>query len=491
MAFTISKRTSVQEQLATKTAARRRERQEGTAVKRLASSPARNNLLPALNVEEVPVEEIRPARRRSRKTSPEQKKRVMRSVQEFGICVPLLIDENARVVDGHILLEAAKELGLDHVPCIRVTHLSPGQLRLLRISLNRTSETGEWHLEELRVELQELDTLDLDLSITGFSMPEIDIILADPLVGEIMEDEPEPAAEPVSRAGDIWRLDDHLIICGNALEAATYERLGGDINFTAVFADPPYNCPIAGFVSGLGKAKHKDFAMGVGEMTPEAFQAFLADFLRLAAEWCIPGAVLYICMDWRQIARLHAAGADAALSLVNMAVWDKGAGGMGALYRSAHELISVFCNGDRPAVNNVELGRHGRDRTNVWHYPGANRPGSSAARELGNHPTPKPAELVRDALLDVTRRGDHVLDPFLGSGTTLIAAEECGRVCAGIELDPGYVDAAILRWERQTGKVAVHEGSGLTLEELRERRAEGAQPETGNDDDVIVIDAAA
>ncbi|WP_226948844.1 DNA-methyltransferase [Rhizorhabdus wittichii] len=268
-------------------------------------------------------------------------------------------------------------------------------------------------------------------------------------------------------------LDQHRLLCGDALAAKSYEALLAGRQIDCVFSDPPYNIKIEGVVSGLGKKKHKDFAMGVGEMSDEDFRAFLGGYLQRCKEHASPGAVIFACMDWRQIDLLMFAGRDAGLHRINKTIWNKGSGGMGSLYRSAYEEVVVFCTEASSATNNVLLGKNGRNRTNVWTYPGANRKGSSAGKALGDHPTPKPVELVADALQDVTQRGDLVFDPFIGSGTTLIAAEATGRIACGIDLDPGYVDVAIVRWQQMTGRQAIHADSGKSFEEvIRERSRE-------------------
>ncbi|WP_159456631.1 DNA-methyltransferase [Altererythrobacter xiamenensis] len=237
-----------------------------------------------------------------------------------------------------------------------------------------------------------------------------------------------------------------------------------------IFTDCPWNIPIAGFVSGLGKVKHQDFKMGAGEMPKEEFVDFCDRFHELGAANLIDGGVFYSCIDWRSADVIMKSGRRAGLRHINTAVWNKGSGGMGSPWRSAHEFIVIFCKGKKCAVNNIELGKHGRDRTNVWSYPGANRKGSSASKALANHPTPKPVEMVRDALLDVSNRGGIVLDPFMGSGTTIIAAEQCGRVARGIELDPAYVDVAVRRWEELIGRPAMHAETGLSFSEMAEKR---------------------
>jgi DNA modification methylase len=319
---------------------------------------------------------------------------------------------------------------------------------------------------------------------TGFSLPEVDIVMQPEPEGFPLETDelPQSPAEPVSRNGDLWMLDEHRLLCGDALDERSYALVLGLQKADACFTDPPWNIPIEGFVSGLGSTKHKDFKMAAGEMTEAAFQEFVDAFSFLISHNLEDGGIVYSCIDWRSHDKIVLGGKRAGLCHVNTVIWNKGSGGMGGLYRSAHELIPVFCKGKSPKTNNVELGRHGRDRTNVWSYSGANRLGSSAAKALKHHPTPKPVEMVEDALLDVSARGELVLDPFMGSGTTLLAAERSHRIAAGIELDPAYVDVCIRRWQEMTGKAAVLADSHLTFEEIATSRASEESIENGEDD---------
>lgn len=436
----------------------------------------RNDLSPELEIKYLAIAELESPKNRTRKDNPEQIERLMASIVEFGFSQSILV-RGSIVLDGWIRLLAARELGLERVPAIDCSHLDEAQARTLALACNRLGERGEWDLDALSIEFEDLINLDMDLDPTGFSAEEQDIILLDAL-GDGVDDEldaiEEPPANPVTRVGDLWQLGDHRLICGNALEEDTYKELLGDERCQAVLTDPPYNVEIGGNVSGLGKKTHDEFVMASGEMSDEEFQSFLDRVIAMMAAWLVVGSVLFVFMDWRSIHRVYAAAGAARLAVINLAVWYKETGGMGGLYRSAHELVAVLCKGDRPRANNVELGRHGRDRTNVWVAPGANRRGSSANAMLDAHATPKPVELCVDALLDVTQRGDLVLDAFLGSGATLIAAEKSGRRCRGIELEPGFVDVCIRRWEQHTGDFAVLVTSGETFAEVERVRNEAS-----------------
>jgi DNA modification methylase len=277
-----------------------------------------------------------------------------------------------------------------------------------------------------------------------------------------------PAASPVSKIGDLWHLDRNRLLCGSALDSAAFAVLMGEERAAIVFTDPPYNVPINGHASGLGAIHHRPFPMASGEMDQGEYTAFLARACRNLATFSFDGSIHFVCMDWRHLDELLAAGRDAYGELINLCVWTKDNGGMGSLYRSQHELVFVFKHGRSGHRNNVQLGQFGRNRSNVWRYPGAN----SFARcgEEGNllalHPTVKPVAMVADAILDCSARGEIVLDAFLGSGTTVIAAERTGRRCYGLELDPAYVDTIIRRWQTLTGGSARHAASDRCFDDL-------------------------
>jgi DNA modification methylase len=274
----------------------------------------------------------------------------------------------------------------------------------------------------------------------------------------------------VSCSGDLWNLGRHRLICGDARKRSDYHALLIEDRVDLIFTDPPYNVPIDGHVCGLGRVRHREFAMGVGEMSREAFTSFLTETLGCAAKRCRDGAIAFVCMDWRHMGELLAAGERVFTELKNLCVWNKTNGGMGAFYRSKHELVFAFKVGTAPHVNSFGLGETGRYRTNVWDYAGISSISSSRAEELAMHPTVKPVALVADAIRDCSKRGDIVLDPFGGSGTTLIAAEKCGRAARLIEYDPGYCDTIIARWERLTGKRATLSSTGEAFEDVAERR---------------------
>ena len=463
-----------------KTRGRRRVQESERRLGSSRETSRRNNLLPELSLREVEISSLVRSPRRARVTTQEQLERMVGSIAEHGFVDPVLVRGN-EVIDGETRLDAAEKLGMSRVQVIDCSHLSDKQVRTLRLAANRIAELGVWDLDKLKIEFTELIELNVDLSTTGFSTAEIGIVLLDDPLDET-EGGNDPPEVPVSKLGDLWVLGDHRVICGDALKAETYSKLLGDERVDAVLTDPPYNVPIAGNVSGMGKTRHHEFVMASGELDEGQWQEFLNTFLALLASVVAPGAVLFVFMDWRSMHRVYAAGAAAQLNLINLAVWYKEVGAMGSLYRSAHELVAVFCHGATPHTNNVQLGRHGRDRQNVWCAPGANRRGSSANEMIRLHATPKPVELCVDALLDVTGPGQSVVDAFLGSGTTLMAAEKTGRRCRGIELDPRFVDVTVERWMRATGQEAVLVETGETFSEVSRRRQADFMGVAGGDE---------
>jgi DNA modification methylase len=380
-----------------------------------------------------------------------------------------------KVIAGHGRVLACAELGLTEVPTVRLEHLSEAQTRAFMIADNRLTENSEWDERLLAEQLKELSTLELDFSLeaTGFEMGEIDLRI-EGLTPEPERDDPADAlpevqtGPAVTRPGDLWLLGSHRAFCGSALEEGAYTALMQSETAAMVFTDPPYNVRIDGNVSGLGAIHHREFAMASGELSEAEFTAFLSRTCSLLARHSVEGSLHFICMDWRHTGELLAAGREAYTEWKNLCVWTKDNGGMGSLYRSQHELVFVFKHGHAGHRNNVQLGQFGRNRSNVWRYPGAN----SFARQtdegnlLALHPTVKPVAMVADAILDCTARGEVVLDAFLGSGTSVIAAERVGRRGYGLELDPMYVDTIIRRWQAFSGDEARHAASAQSFNDL-------------------------
>jgi len=436
-----------------------------------------------LKVEYRVIDGLKPKARNPHTHSRAQIRRIADSIRRFGWTMPVLVDGEDRIVAGHGRIEAARYLNITEVPTLRLERLSEAELRAYALADNKLAELAGWDPELLVIELQELAALDLDFNveITGFDAPEIEALIAkrdtSVDIGTDGADDPIlPDGPAVSRSGDIWKLGSHRLCCGDALDVTSYRVLLDRERARAVITDPPYNVPIVGHVSGLGKTKHREFEMASGEMAEAEFAAFLEAAFRNMAAFSIDGSLHYIFMDWRHLYELLSAGRQVYSKLMNLAVWTKTNAGMGSLYRSQHELVAIFKNGNRKHVNNVMLGRHGRYRTNVWSYPGANAFGQDRAETLAVHPTVKPVTLVADALLDCTRRGDCVLDPFGGAGTTIIAAEKTGRRAYVVEIDPVYVDSALRRWQTLTGLEPVDTRTGRTFSDLKdERNAAGGQ----------------
>ena len=399
------------------------------------------------------------------------------SLRVFGrldLHCPVLIDRDNRIVAGHGTVEAAKLLGMTLVPTICLEGLTEDQVRAYVIADNRLAELAGWDRSVLAIELQNLlnlDCADFDVTVTGFEVAEIDQIIEEANDAQETEDQiPELDVDriAVTEPGDFWILGKHRITCGDSLHRETYERLIGNRRVAMTFTDPPYNVRIDGHATGNGSIHHRDFAMASGEMSELEFLAFLRTFLQLLSKFSAAGSLQFVCIDWRHVGDLIAAGKQAYYELLNLCVWVKNTGGMGSLYRSQHELVLVFRKGKEPHRNNVQLGQFGRNRTNVWNYPGIQT--QSKQCDEGNllalHPTVKPVAMVADAILDCTARGELVLDSFLGSGTTLLAAERVGRICYAIEIDPRYVDVAIRRWQNFTGEAAIHAATGKQFDAI-------------------------
>lgn len=430
------------------------------------------NALRDLKVEAVSISVLKPYARNPRTHSKKQIRKIADSIEVFGWTNPILIDASGGVIAGHGRVEAAKLLRMTHVPTIRIEAMSEAQKRAYILADNKLAEDAGWDRELLALELQSLMEMELDFEITatGFEMGEIDVV-----IGELDERETDEADRlpevdtdeaPITQPGDLWLLGSHRLLCADATEAASYARLLRGEEAQMVFTDPPYNVPIDGHVCGLGAVKHAEFAMASGEMSEAEFTAFLETVLGQLASHSTDGAIHFVCMDWRHLYELLTAGRGVYGELKNLCVWNKTNGGMGSLYRSKHELVAVFKAGSGPHINNVELGAHGRYRTNVWDYAGINTFGKDRDAELAMHPTVKPVALVEDAILDCSRRGGIVLDAFAGSGTTILAAERSGRRGFGLEIDPKYVDATLKRFRDFTGKEPVHADSGLTLKDI-------------------------
>lgn len=421
-----------------------------------------------------PIGALHPYARNARTHSKRQLRQIAASIERFGFVNPVLVTGAGDIVAGHGRVEAAKLLGLKSVPTLSVDHLSDVERRAYILADNKLALNAGWDKEILAIELQGLIDLDFEVDLTGFSLAEIDGVLDDAreasLDGAETPDDVVPAVSgpAVTRLGDYWLMGHHRLVCGDAQDASVFARLMGDERADLVFTDPPYNVKIDGHVCGNGSVRHREFAFASGEMSEAEFTRFLVATLGNTARVMRDGAIAFVCMDWRHTSELLVAGRECFSELKNLVVWNKTNGGMGSFYRSKHELIFVFKQGEAPHTNSFGLGETGRYRTNVWDYAGISSVGSDRNEELAMHPTVKPVALIADAIRDCLKRGELVLDCFGGSGSTLVAAEKTGRRARLIEYDPLYCDTIVRRWKNLTGKRAVHETSGRSFEEQEE-----------------------
>lgn len=396
---------------------------------------------------------------------------LMASIKKFGFLTPIIVNEGGIILAGHGRLEAAIRLDLKEVPTMVAHGLSKDQQRAFVLADNKIASMSTWDKPLLIEQFTLLLDVEFEIETTGFSTAEIDIVIdgAEEPEGPDEDDlQPEDIPEEVivTKPGYVWILDQHRIICGDSLKEETYNILMKEGEQAQMcITDPPYNVKIDKHVCGSGKTKHKEFAMASGEMSESEFTNFLTTACSNIALNCQSGAIVFCFMDWRHMREMMDSGEKVFGKMRQLCVWSKDNGGLGTFYRSQHELVFVFKHGDTSHINNFELGQHGRYRTNVWNYAGVNTFSGKGYKQLAMHPTVKPVSLIADAIRDCSHRGGIILDPFAGSGTILIAAERAGRVARAIEYEPRYVDVAIRRWERITGKSAIHEASGMTFQE--------------------------
>ncbi len=407
--------------------------------------------------------------RRLRKHASDKLAKIEASIKEFGFLVPLVVGRDRQIVAGELRYQAALNLGMTEAPAVLADHLTPAPVRAYRIADNKLAEGSSWDLDALGDEFKHLLTLDFDLGKTGFAPEAVDSILSKQLA---VENAPVAVAETsYLRRSDLFNASSHWVMCGDSLVAEDVACLmqGAKADFS--INDVPYNAKIEGFVSTRkGARAHREFEMASGEMTAAEFHAFLVAAMVMLKLHCRPGAVIEAFIDWRNIHRLIAAAEEAGFDYLNLICWVKNTAGMGSLFRSQHELVGVFRAPGAAHTNRVQLGRHGRHRTNVWTYDGYAGFGGDRKEDLDRHPTPKNVQMIQDAILDVTQRGDIVLDLFGGGGTTMIAAERVGRSARLMEIDPRYCEASLRRFQEETGQAAIHVESGLTLDELIAQR---------------------
>ncbi len=409
-----------------------------------------------LQIKQININDIKSYKNNPKLHDKKQVSKIADSIKEFGFTTPVLLDEYNELIAGHGRVIAAKQLNLETIPSITLSHLTNEQKRAYRIADNKLTEIGKWDTDLLNIEFNDLlkFDLDFDLSITGFETTEIDIIIDQNTMPSKKEDNiPELTEEDyICKSGDICQLGNHRLICGDSLKAETYKALMGDNKAQMILTDPPYNLKVKK-IGSLGKIKHDEFAQASGEMSEEEFTNFLKEYMTHLKNHSVDGSLHYHFMDWKHIKEMSLAGGEIYDEIKNICIWNKTNGGMGSLYRSKHEMCFIYKSGKSKHINNIELGVNGRYRTNVWDYQGVNCFGAEK-ENLKLHPTVKPVSMLKDAILDVTKRKDIVLDSFLGSGSTLLACEQTGRTCYGIELEEKYCNIAIKRWEKLTNKKA-------------------------------------
>lgn len=423
-------------------------------------------------VEYLPLKDIPEPLRRLRKPGKKQSIKTIRLIEACGWPIPVVLDSNKQVIIGQFLVDAARQMNMEDIPVIIAGHLGEEQVKVLRIAYSRLQEEEEWNFVELAKEFKDLESIDpdIDLSLTCFEIAEIDPILE--------ADEPKVADEDicpdvdevkiVSQSGDLFELGNHRILCGDSLQEESYAKLMGEQKAQMVFEDRPYNISVTKSVCGLGKIKHDEFAMATGEMSDEGFIDFNQNVNELLKKFSIQGAIIFSCMGWYSAYHVLQAARNSGLYLKNICVWVKTNAGMGAFFRSQHELVFVFKYGEDPHINNIRLGAFGRYRTNVWTFPGVNTFRKDRMKDLASHPTCKPVALVAEAIKGCSTRGGIILDPFGGSGTTLIACEKTGRKGRLIEIEPKFVDVTIRRWQELTGRKAIHVATGKTFNQIEQ-----------------------
>lgn len=425
------------------------------------------------SVQRVPIDALKLSATPVRRHPKKEIEKARKLLATHGQVPPVLAAPNGEIIFWEAIWLALKADGATEVDAVIVTGKSPTELKSLQLALNRIPLDASWDDQNVRNILEQLVRVDFDLDLTGFDAPEIDYYLnldaPQANVEENGSDIPPVGTTAISKPGMIWALGDHRVGCGSATDLAFVSRVLNGRTASVCFVDPPYNIKVDGFITGKGRHRHREFVRGAGELSTEEYFALLRNSLSVLRICCLPTALVYACIDWRHVAEMTVAGRACDMPLYTICVWTKTNGGMGGIYRNAHELVCVFRAGTEQPLNNVELGRHGRNRTNVWSYPGMSSFGKERDELLGSHPTVKPVAMISDVLRDVTKRGEIVLDTFLGSGSTLMAAQETGRICCGVELDPLYVDVTIRRWQKATGRDAVLVETGESFNGIAQR----------------------
>ena len=415
----------------------------------------KNHENPNLEIKYVEIEKLKKYDKNAKIHTSKQISKLVSSMKKFGVVTPILVDRNFTIIAGHGRLEALKNLNYNKIPVIMLENLSESQVRAYRLADNRIAEEAKYNSDILKIELSELTIEDeIEIIDTGFDVAEVDAIILDNY--GVKTEKTDKADEIKSleiehkvKIGDIWQLGNHLLLCGNSTEIISYEELMNNEKADLIITDPPYNVPIKGHVC---KTKHNEFEMASGEMSEEEFTNFSENFMKNLVKFSKNGSLHYLFIDWRGLNIFLKVGSKIYSELKNICVWNKILAGMGSFYRSQHELVCVYKNGKQPHVNNIELGKNGRYRTNVWDCKGVNSANPKSLELLKLHPTVKPVGLLHEIILDSSSIGDIVLDIFGGSGSTLLACEKAKRKARIIEISPKYCDLIIHRYKEQTKK---------------------------------------
>ena len=419
--------------------------------------------------------------------SPEAMERLKASLQANQFIMPFHVwqeGETIWILDGHHRQLALNQLQAEGVSI-------PDELPATFIECADSKEAAKFVLiyssiyakiqnagldEFLKLHEIDLDEFKLELDLPDFSLPRfeqkfqpIDIEGED----EFYDAEADNFSDIVIQHGDLFLLNDHKLYCGDCLNSETWQLLMEGQQADVIFTDPPYNLP-AVYIGNKGVTKHDDFAMAKGEMSGQEFMHFLRDVMAQMVKFSRDGAIHYICMDFRHMWHMIEAGRSSetygAITPKQLCVWNKSNGANGSFYRAKHELIFVYKHGKGKHYSNLEL--KDRVRYNIWDYPSAGSLANPDRAELKNHPTPKPVSMIKDALLDVSKEGDLVLDFFLGSGSTFIAADYTKRICYGSEIEPKYCQSIIRRYQQHCRKLGKpfrfeHVNGSLTIEDLQ------------------------
>lgn len=443
------------------------------------------SLLSPLNQKLVwlPVEALNLPDRKARKHAQKQHEKACSFVRKTRYIPAIVTNDTGVIIHGYEFYSAAVELGWTKVPVIKLSELSPSMQNMIQVGYYKILDLGEFDMPVLQSIFQDL-TIEtgFDFHDIGFELTEADSILGYTLhsadVAEIIDpiDEKRPI---VSTLGDEWMLGKHILYHGNSLEAQSYQSVMKEDIARAVVSDPPYNQKRRD-IGGKGKVNHGDFVQASGELLSNEFIEFLKTFLSHCCNHLIDGGLIYSAMDWRHAFEILTAARVLDLEQKNCLVWNKTNAGMGSHYRSKHEFFYLFKSGSSPHVNTVELGAHGRYRSNVLDYAGVNTFRKGRMKDLIAHPTVKPTALIADLILDCSKPNDIILDPFAGSGTIFLACERIGRRARAIELDGVYVDTCIRRWQAETGDDAIHKITGETFEEREMALSSKPRPRARN-----------